>query len=266
MAQLGFHGKVPAVGDFVSRGFSRPLCQALDDWLQAALQAAQQAGATRESLERLSVPVLLHIRPGALCASGFLGALVPSSDRVGRFFPLCIGVEQEATEPFGGLQWPSLPMAVALCRVGIEAQQELLGPDALQARLAELPPPAQWGDWVAQSQPFRSAEDITLPGLPESMQRLAFQGPEARMHGAQRATCSHLPLACQTVGALITQADGFDAFFACRSAPLRGAEFAALFDGRWAAGGWVWFGPSDDDETRPLAAPAQAPAEDPPTC
>ncbi|WP_374436380.1 type VI secretion system-associated protein TagF [Inhella sp.] len=266
MAQLGFHGKVPAVGDFVSRGFSRPLCQALDDWLQAALQAAQQGGATRESLERHAVPVLLHLKPGALCPSGFLGALVPSSDRVGRFFPLCIGLEQEAGDPFAGLLWPSLAMAVALCRIGIEAQQELLGPDALQARLTELPPAAEWNDWLQAAQPFRTAEDITLPGLPESMQRLAFQGPEARMQGAQRATCSHLPPSFLAAGALITQADGFDVFFASRASPLRGADFAALFDGRWTAGGWVWFGPPDDDETRPPAAPAQAPAEDSPTC
>jgi len=266
MPQLGFHGKVPAVGDFVSRGLSRPLCQALDDWLQAALQAAQQAGATRESLERQAVPVMLHIKPGALCASGFFGALVPSSDRVGRFFPLCVGLEQGAGEPFAGLHWPTLPMAVALCRIGIEAQQELLGPDALQQRLEQLPTAERWADWMAEAQPFRSAEDITLPGLPESMQRLAFQGPEARMHGAHRATCSHLPMSCQVLGALITQADGFDSFFACRTAPLRGADFVALFDGRWAAGGWVWFGPSDDDETRPPAPAVQAPAEDAPTC
>lgn len=259
MNRLGFHGKLPAVGDFVSRGFTQPLCDALDAWLQAALQAAQSGGATRASLDSTAVPVLLHVRPGVLCSSGFVGAVVPSSDRVGRFFPICLGLEMPPEAAALPLLWPPLPMALSLCRLGIEAQAEALGPDALAARLADLPAPADWPRWMITQAPFQSVQDITLPGLPEGQARFAFQGPEARMGDADRGLCSLLPMRAQVLGALITQAEGFDAFFGCRQVADGGA-FAALFDGRWAHWGWPWVALTEpDDDTVPATLPDTLP-------
>lgn len=271
MSGLGFHGKLPAVGDFVSRGFSKPLCEALDAWLQTALQAAQAGGATRDSLEASAVPVMLQLRAGSLCPSGFVGAIVPSCDRVGRFFPICLGLEVAPEDAAQPLLWLPIPMALALCRLGIEAQAESLSPDALAARLSELPPPAEWPRWLTTEAPFQSLKDITLPGLPEGLQRFAFQGPEEQMAAADRGICSLLPLRTQVLGALITQAEGFDAFFASRKA-ADGQVFAALFDGRWAHWGWSWtaLGHGDDDtlpaalaDTLPLPLNAM---KEPPTC
>jgi len=271
MNRLGFHGKLPAVGDFVSRGFTKPLCDALDGWLQTALQSAQSGGATRASLDASAVPVLLQLRPGALCASGFVGAVVPSCDRVGRFFPICLGLETAPESASHPLLWPPLPMALALCRLGIEAQAESLGPDALATRMAELPAPAEWPRWLTAEAPFQSVQDITLPGLPENLVRFAFQGPEMHMAAADRGTCSLLPMRTQVLGALITQAEGFDAFFASRQAADGGA-FAALFDGRWAHWGWPWVAVAQgDDDTLPATLPDTLPmplnpTKEPPTC
>ena len=40
--EVGFYGKLPSHGDFVSMGLGHSLQSALDAWMQAGLQAAQQ--------------------------------------------------------------------------------------------------------------------------------------------------------------------------------------------------------------------------------
>ena len=84
-------------------------------------------------------------------------------------------------------------------------------------------------------------------------------GPEARMADADRGLCSLLPMRAQVLGALITQAEGFDAFFGCRQVADGGA-FAALFDGRWAHWGWPWVALTEpDDDTVPATLPDTLP-------
>ena len=238
MARLGLFGKLPAVGDFVSRGFTNELRDALDGLLQAALMSSYAEGADRESLERSAPPVVINVRPGAFAKNGFMGCIVPSHDRVGRFFPLCVGLE---TDPVAAgllsvspLAWMSLPLSARLCQLALEAQAQVLGPDEL---LASLPDAPTWRSMASAHLPFSSALEITVPLISVSTSQFVFEGPESRMAVPDLAMCTRLPLLVEALGAVITSSSQFDRYFASRSM-LTWSSFAALFDARWGYWGW----------------------------
>ena len=92
--RIGFFGKLPSHGDFVSMGFGRNLQSALDAWLQAGLQAVQQElGEDWERRFRLMPAWRFIIEHGLWGPATIAGVLLPSLDRVGRSFPLVIATQ-----------------------------------------------------------------------------------------------------------------------------------------------------------------------------
>lgn len=84
------YGKLPAIGDFVSRGFQRDALDALDQWLAGGLISLQH-GSVDWLQSYLVAPIWQFVVPtGRLCAPALAGALMPSCDRVGRYFPLLV--------------------------------------------------------------------------------------------------------------------------------------------------------------------------------
>lgn len=88
----GYFGKVSTHGDFVSRRLPAHLVQAWDGWLQECMRASQ-AKLGPAWLERyLTMPVWrFAIAPDVLGPEGLGGVMMPSVDRVGRYFPLMVG-------------------------------------------------------------------------------------------------------------------------------------------------------------------------------
>jgi len=235
---FGLYGKLPSVGDFIGRGFSAELRHALDGLLQSALAAAISDGVHPHTLFENAPSFVLSVRPGALCASGFVGGIVPSQDRVGRLFPFCLGLETDAQMQRLPLSWPSLGLSKYLCGLGLGAKAA--GATADQV-MAELPDAARWQALSGQGVPFASAADETVPRLPSEDSAQCFVGPEAVMSPVDRALCSRLPWSVQVLGIVLDSAGGFDRFFSMKSlsdpAPL-----AAVFDRQWARRGWVEHG------------------------
>jgi type VI secretion system protein ImpM len=88
----GYFGKVSTLGDFVSRGLPDGLVAAWDAWLQQCVHASRQQLGERWLDRYLTSPVWrFAIAPGVLGAEGLGGVMMPSVDRVGRYFPLMIG-------------------------------------------------------------------------------------------------------------------------------------------------------------------------------
>jgi type VI secretion system protein ImpM len=87
----GFYGKLPELGDFVNRRLPRPFMDRWDEWLQNAIAVSRrQLGDAWLNLY-LSGPVWRFILSGGLCSEQpWCGLLMPSVDRVGRYFPLTI--------------------------------------------------------------------------------------------------------------------------------------------------------------------------------
>ncbi|MFS2178603.1 type VI secretion system-associated protein TagF [Rhizobium pisi] len=92
--RIGFFGKLPSHGDFVSMGLGRGLQAALDAWLQSGLQAAQQQlGEDWERRFRAMPAWRFIIERGLWGPATVAGILLPSLDRVGRSFPLVIAAQ-----------------------------------------------------------------------------------------------------------------------------------------------------------------------------
>jgi type VI secretion system protein ImpM len=88
----GWHGKLPALGDFASRRLPPDFVAAWDEWLSAGLAALQDAdGAGWLDAYLASPSWRFWLQPGALPGAcgrhGWAGVLMPSVDRVGRYFP-----------------------------------------------------------------------------------------------------------------------------------------------------------------------------------
>ncbi|WP_246476156.1 type VI secretion system-associated protein TagF [Roseibium litorale] len=96
--QAGWYGKVPCTGDFIRSGLSAGLVRSLDQWLQELLTAGRQALGDEWQAAYMTAPIWRFSAPAgvlgpALCA----GVIMPSVDRVGRQFPLCLVLEGQET-------------------------------------------------------------------------------------------------------------------------------------------------------------------------
>jgi type VI secretion system protein ImpM len=87
----GLYGKVPMLGDFVSRGLPREFVDPWDDWLSRGM-ARSREGLGEDWLGLyLNGPVWRFVlRPGVLTEMAVAGVLMPSVDAANRHFPLTI--------------------------------------------------------------------------------------------------------------------------------------------------------------------------------
>ncbi len=87
----GWYGKLPALGDFASRRLPPGFIATWDDWLQRSLATSRQALGERWLDRYLHCPVWRFVLgPGTCGDTAWAGVLMPSTDRVGRYFPLTI--------------------------------------------------------------------------------------------------------------------------------------------------------------------------------
>jgi type VI secretion system protein ImpM len=146
---LAWFGKLPSAGDFVSRHMPYSVQQYWDRWCADGMEALK-ASSSASGLEVWgSTPCwafVLPAQPGI--ATGQLGVIAPSCDRVGRIFPFIV----TAAVP-SGLQ------ALLLSRAA------LLG--------------LAWGRVVAQAQETRQSIDLVDSGLQAALaQTLSTQPME----------------------------------------------------------------------------------------
>jgi type VI secretion system protein ImpM len=89
----GFYGKLPACGDFVSRRLGRDFLEPWDRWLQTAIAASREQLAENWLPQYLTSPLWrFALNAGACGKQAYAGILMPSVDRVGRYYPLTISV------------------------------------------------------------------------------------------------------------------------------------------------------------------------------
>jgi type VI secretion system protein ImpM len=88
---VGLFGKLPARGDFVRGGLPGSFVAPWDDWLRHVLAMSQERLGPAWLPAWLEAPVWRFlIAPGLCGPHGVLGVMLPSVDRVGRYFPLTL--------------------------------------------------------------------------------------------------------------------------------------------------------------------------------
>lgn len=87
----GWYGKLPALGDFASRRLPQNLVAAWDDWLQRGMAYSQEHLATAWLDAYLKAPMWRFVLgERTLDTEVWAGIVLPSVDRVGRYFPLML--------------------------------------------------------------------------------------------------------------------------------------------------------------------------------
>jgi len=140
MSRLGFFGKIPGHGDFVDDGLSGTFIAAWDDWLSRILHASQELlGDDWKSLY-LSMPIWrFATASGIVDDQAWFGFVMPSVDRVGRYFPLTLAAPLTLAEPLSLLdqdqnqEWFARAEQVALSVLSNNVSNE-----HLRAELANL--------------------------------------------------------------------------------------------------------------------------------
>ena len=97
---IGIFGKLPAKRDYVQSAMPQPLMELLDPWLQAAVAQSRNDMGQAWLQTYLASPIWRFWLGDRVAGRSILGALMPSVDGVGRYFPLlCAGVYNAPIAP-----------------------------------------------------------------------------------------------------------------------------------------------------------------------
>ena len=141
MATAGWFGKLSGLGDFASRRLPAQWVQACDQWLCACMSESQRQLGERWMRAYLGAPVWRFAwAPQVIDAQWWFGVLMPSCDKVGRYFPLLVA-QSRATPPVDRFALDHLELWWAQAA---QAALHTLAEDAevaqFEAALDELPP------------------------------------------------------------------------------------------------------------------------------
>jgi type VI secretion system protein ImpM len=139
----GLYGKLPAKRDFVAAHTPRRFLEVWEPWLQASVATSRQVLGPGWADAYLNAPIWRFWLGASFCGEAVLGALMPSIDGVGRYFPLTILVGEGSgalpppeIEP--NAQWFDAVETILLDALNPESDF-----DSLAAAVVDLPEPIQ---------------------------------------------------------------------------------------------------------------------------
>jgi type VI secretion system protein ImpM len=137
----GCYGKVPALGDFLSRNLPATFVEAWDGWLRTVMAACARGG--DGWVDRyLAAPIWrFALAPNTVGELGRAGILVPSVDRIGRCFPISVIVAIPAGVAASDMAnvWAEGFERAEVLALGVI--DRALDAEAFVTRVAELAPP-----------------------------------------------------------------------------------------------------------------------------
>jgi type VI secretion system protein ImpM len=116
----GFVGKLPSHGDFISRRLPTALLVPWETWLDAALERSRETLGEGWLKAYLSSPIwCFSLEPGCCGDRPVAGVMMPSLDRIGRYYPLTIMAPVQADRSataiaLGATAWFTRMEALAL--------------------------------------------------------------------------------------------------------------------------------------------------------
>ena len=183
---VGFYGKLPCAGDFVTRTLPSTFVAPWDAWLQQALHASRAKLGERWTETYLESPIWrFALQPEACGPQAWAGVLMPSVDRAGRYFPLTLAAPIPTTTSMlltvsGADFWYTWLERIALWALEPEATLEALEGQLMQQPLQPVPVGDQarddWNDalqlarwWQQPARPLslRLSALETLPAVYE---------------------------------------------------------------------------------------------------
>jgi type VI secretion system protein ImpM len=89
--QVGLYGKLPAYGDFIMRDLPSSFVTSWDEWLQHFISGSREQMGDDWLDIYLTSPIWRFVlSPGVIDQNMWAGLMMPSVDRVGRYFPISL--------------------------------------------------------------------------------------------------------------------------------------------------------------------------------
>ncbi len=181
----GCHGKLPALGDFVTRGLGGDTLERWDGWLQQLVSSSRAGLGPNWQAAWLRMPAW-HFALGAsvLTDDPCAGVLIPSVDKVGRSYPFSV-LSPMRPDGVPSADWQARAEALALDalegRLVVSLLQQRLDRIGCPCRKAVSPVPVPVGEsvfwWHADDAGHRfTLRTQGLPG-PEHAQALVLGHP-----------------------------------------------------------------------------------------
>jgi type VI secretion system protein ImpM len=231
----GFHGKLVTKGDFVTRRLARGFLDPWDSWLQDVIGGSRARMGEAWLDAYLTSPIWRFVLSAGLCGdTAAAGVLMPSVDRVGRYFPLSIVAMLPAgVDPLGVPAAASAWFAEAEA-IARSALEDTLDFEAFDAQVAALGTPTP-----EEPTPLSSGDGGARTGA-EAGLRLSIPSADA-VDGAYRRLAGRF-LAENHPGCSLWWTSGSElvepTFLVCDGLPPV-ESFGAFLDGRWSEWGWL---------------------------
>ncbi|HMK85278.1 MAG TPA: type VI secretion system-associated protein TagF [Steroidobacteraceae bacterium] len=237
---VGLYGKLPTHGDFLRRRVADDFLAAWDPWLQQCIASSRAVLGERWLSIYLTSPVWrFALGPNVCGAAPAAGLLVPSVDRVGRYFPLTL-VWTTPTE------LSTFEVALRFQRGFERAERLLLDTLALeQFEFAELDRRVmELADNLVQCAPASALrltrDSATAVALSPDRSwciplagASALEGPAVQLFGCQQEARSHGVGLWWTDGSAVVA----PSWLITQGLPDP-SSYTAMLDGEWAAAGW----------------------------
>jgi type VI secretion system protein ImpM len=236
---IGLFGKLPTHGDFLRRRTSDAFVDAWDGWLRDCLTESEVALGERWMDVYLTSPAWRFVCAAGACGpTPVIGLMVPSVDRVGRFFPLTLVAELSddinlIAAATGSSSFFESAERLLIATLEVEdIDFERFDEQVVQlggALEAGVLPPAVLLDLPAAAMVSERAQPCQLP-----------LGAAARLHPvfeqllSQQLSSQYRPLVLWwTEGSAMVE----PSCLIVKGLPTPGS-FGALLEGRWAQYGW----------------------------
>jgi type VI secretion system protein ImpM len=132
----GWYGKMPGLGDFASRRLPPEFIAAWDAWLQRSIASSRRELGEAWLDAFLTSPMWrFALAPGVCGAAAWAGLVLPSVDKVGRYFPLTFAAALPPDTDVAALLAAQAWYA-QLESVGLSALDPACTPDALESTLS----------------------------------------------------------------------------------------------------------------------------------
>lgn len=143
LAAIGWHGKLPTVGDFVTRRLDPDFVSHWDNWISRGLTELRQSSGNRWLDSYLRSPTWRFLLtpgflPSPLNRTAWVGVVMPSVDRVGRYYPLTLASPLSVVPDTVDIRAALWNWIQQLEDVAIDALEGDWSIDALEAGLVEL--------------------------------------------------------------------------------------------------------------------------------
>jgi len=166
-AHGGLFGKLPARGDFVRLGLPGGFVAPWDAWLRTVIPASRERLGPDWLPAWLEAPVWRFSLAAGLCgADAVVGVLLPSVDRVGRYFPLTLAVLPARGGAEASDAWLDAAEAA-----GFAALEQDASPEQVAGMLPPAPAPgaapATGSQWWTMGGPRVAATRRACADLPD---------------------------------------------------------------------------------------------------